>query len=224
MEQGVVIFRIFSIPVTGYIITMWGVMATLLVMGLIVRANLQKVPGRFQMLAEFSLDGMLRYFSGVIGSEKLARKYFPILMTFFLLILFCNWSGLLPGAGHFAAFHPPTSTWSVTAALGIISFFLTQVAGIREKGWRYFGHFLQPFFFMLPLNLIDELVRPLSLSLRLFGNVFGEEMVVGVFLSLVPYFSPIPMQLLGLLFGFIQALVFSTLATVYISLAVAEHH
>jgi F-type H+-transporting ATPase subunit a len=224
MEQGsVVVFHIFGFPVTGYITTMWGVMVVLLIMGLIVSASLKKVPGRFQMLAEYSLDGMLNFFGGIMGPER-ARRYFPFLMTFFLVILFSNWSGLIPGAGHFKAFHPPTSTWSVTAALGVISFFLTQISGIRENGWGYIGHFFQPIFVLFPLNVIEEFVKPLSLSLRLYGNIFGEEMVAAVLLSLAPYFSPIPMQLLGLLFGFIQALVFTTLATVYISTATAEHH
>ena len=138
------------------------------------------------MLAEYSLEGMLNFFGGILGPER-ARRYFPFLMTFFLFILFSNWSGIIPGAGHFKAFHPPTSTWSVTAALGILSFLLTQVSGIREKGWSYFGHFFQPIFVLFPLNLIEELVRPLSLSLRLYGNIYGEETVVAVLLSLVPY-------------------------------------
>jgi F-type H+-transporting ATPase subunit a len=224
MEQGsVVVFHIFGFPVTGYITTMWGVMVVLLAIALIVRGSLKKVPGRFQMLAEYSLEGMLNFFGGILGPEK-ARRYFPCLMTLFLFILISNWSGIIPGAGHFTAFRPPTSTWSVTAGLGIISFFLTQVAGIRERGWHYFGHFFQPIFVLFPLNLIEELVRPLSLSLRLYGNIYGEEAVVAVLLSLAPYFSPIPMQLLGLLFGFIQALVFTTLASIYISLATAEYH
>ena len=150
-------------------------------------------------------------------------EYFPFLATFFLFILFSNWSGIIPGAGHMTAFHPPTSTLSVTAAFGIIVFFAVQFAGIREKGWHYFGRFFQPIFVMFPMNLIEELVRPLSLSLRLYGNIYGEEAVVAVLLSMAPTFAPIPMQMLGLLFGFIQALVFTTLASIYISLAMAEH-
>lgn len=221
--ENAIVFHIFNIPVSGYVITMWGVMAVLLAITLITTSRLKKVPGRWQALVEYSLEGLLGFFGGILGPER-ARRYFPFLMTFFLVILFSNWSGLIPGAGHFKAFHPPTSTWSVTAALGIISFFLTQVSGIREKGWSYFGHLFQPIFVLFPLNVIEELVKPLSLSLRLYGNIFGEEMVVAVLLSLAPYFSPIPMQLLGLLFGFIQALVFTTLATVYISAATAEHH
>jgi F-type H+-transporting ATPase subunit a len=74
------------------------------------------------------------------------------------------------------------------------------------------------------LNIIEELVHPLSLSLRLYGNIYGEEMVAAVLLSLAPYFSPIPMQLLGLLFGFIQALVFTTLASIYIAMVTEQHH
>lgn len=218
-----IVFHIFGFPVSGYVVTMWGVMAVLLVIALITTTRLKKVPGRFQMLVEYSLGGLLGFFGGIMGPER-ARRYFPFLMTFFLVILFSNWSGILPGAGYFTAFHPPTSTLSVTAGLAVVSFFLTQISGIRERGWRYFGHFFQPIFIMFPLNLIEELVKPLSLSLRLYGNIYGEETVVAVLLSLAPFFTPIPMQFLGLLFGFIQALVFTTLASIYISQATAEHH
>ncbi|HHW28970.1 MAG TPA: F0F1 ATP synthase subunit A, partial [Syntrophomonadaceae bacterium] len=185
--------------------------------------KLEKIPGRFQCLVEYTIEGLLNYFSGIMGRER-ARRYFPILATLFLFILISNWSGVLPMAGHVEGFRPPTSTLSVTAGLAIVAFIVTQIAGFREKGIGYLKHFVQPFPAMLPLNLIEELVRPLSLSLRLYGNIFGEEMVVAVLLSIAPYFAPIPMQLLGLLFGFIQALVFTTLTAIYISQATAEAH
>ncbi|MGB9791379.1 MAG: F0F1 ATP synthase subunit A [Thermacetogeniaceae bacterium] len=218
-----ILFSIFGLPVTSHVTTMWGIMAVLCVLCLIVSSNLKKVPGRLQSLAEFTVETLLNFFSGILGPEK-ARRYFPFLATFFLFILFSNWSGILPGAGHVKGFKPPTSTWSVTLGLAVIVFVLVQVAGIREKGLGYLKHFIQPIPVLLPLNIIEELVKPLSLSLRLYGNIFGEEMVAAVLFSLAPYFSPVPMQLLGILFGFIQALVFTTLATIYISVATAEGH
>ncbi|MGD0153763.1 MAG: F0F1 ATP synthase subunit A [Thermacetogeniaceae bacterium] len=224
MESGSeIVFYMFGWPITSYITTMWGIMVVLLVIGFIVSSRLQKVPGRFQMLAEYALGGLLNFFSSMMGQER-ARRYFPLLGTLFLFILFSNWSGILPGAGHITGFHPPTSTWSVTAALAIVVFVSVQFIGIREKGWHYFGRFFQPIPLMFPLEVIQELVKPLSLSLRLYGNIYGEEMVAAVLLSLAPYFSPIPMQLLGLLFGFIQALVFTTLTAIYIGQATAESH
>lgn len=223
MEEAKVLFTIFGLDVTGHVTTMWAIMVFMFIVFVLATLKLNKVPGRFQSLIEFTVEGLLNFFSDIMGKE-LARRYFPLLATLFLFILFSNWSGILPFAGHLDGFKPPTSTLSVTAGLAIVAFCATQIAGFREKGFGYVKSFFQPFFLMFPLNLIEELVRPLSLSLRLFGNIFGEEMVVVVLLGLAPYFAPIPMQLLGLLFGFIQALVFTTLTAIYISTAAADAH
>ncbi|MDH7576646.1 MAG: F0F1 ATP synthase subunit A [Bacillota bacterium] len=218
-----ILFHIFGLPVSSYVTTMWAIMAVLFVICVLVTRRLNKVPGQLQNLVEFTVEGLLNFFSGILGTEK-ARRYFPLLASLFLFILFSNWSGILPGAGHVKGFRPPTSTVSVTAGLAIVVFFSVQIAGIREKGLKYFKHFIEPIPIFLPITLIEEFVKPLSLSLRLYGNIFGEETVVAVLFSLVPYFSPIPMQMLGLLFGFIQALVFTTLAAIYIANATAEAH
>ena len=102
-------------------------------------------------------------------------------------------------------------------------FVATQVYGVKALGFRYLKKFLQPAF-MLPLNIVEQFVRPLSLSLRLFGNIFGEEMVIAVLLGLVPYFAPIPVMILSLLFGFIQAIVFTLLSSIYFHEAIEESH
>ncbi len=223
MEEAKVLFTIFGLEVTGHVTTMWGIMLFMFLVFVVATRKLDKVPGRFQCMVEYTVEALLNFFSGIMGREQ-ARRYFPLLATLFLFILISNWSGLLPFAGHVEGFRPPTSTLSVTAGLAVIAFVATQIAGFREKGLGYLKSFFQPFFIMFPLNLIEELVRPLSLSLRLFGNIFGEELVVVVLLSMAPYFAPIPMQLLGILFGFIQALVFTTLTAIYISSATADAH
>jgi F-type H+-transporting ATPase subunit a len=223
MEEAKVLFSIFGIDVTGYVTTMWAIMAVLAVLFIIAARKMEEVPGRFQCLVEYTVEGLLNFFGGIMGREQ-ARRYFPLLCTLFLFILFSNWSGILPLAGRVEGFKAPTSTLSVPAGLAIIAFISTQYAGFRQHGIGYLKKFLQPFVFMLPLNIIEELVRPLSLSLRLYGNIFGEEMVALVLFSLVPYFVPSLMQMLGLLFGFIQAVVFTTLTAIYISSATAEAH
>jgi F-type H+-transporting ATPase subunit a len=225
METGsVVVFYILGMPVTSYITTMWAIMAVLIVLGVIVSNTLQKVPGRFQMLAEYALGGMLTFYSSIMG-PKIGRRYFPLIMTLFLVILFSNWCGLLPGADLIPGFRSPTSTWSVTAALAIIAYLTSQAIGIREKGLRhYVAHFFQPYPFMFPLEVIQELVKPLSLSLRLFGNIYGGEAVAAVLAGLFAPLTPIPMQLLDVLFGFIQAMVFTVLISIYISQATEEVH
>jgi F-type H+-transporting ATPase subunit a len=221
--HGDVLFNVFGLPVTSHVTTMWAIMAVFILIAVLSTRNMKKVPGRLQNLVEFTIESLLNFFSGILGPEK-ARRYFPLLATFFLFILFSNWSGLLPGAGHVKGFKPPTSTVSVTAGLAVVSFFATQISGFREKGWKYLKHFIEPIPIFLPLTIIEELVKPVSLSLRLYGNIYGEETVVAVLFSLAPYFTPIPMQMLGILFGFIQALVFTTLAAIYIANATAEAH
>ncbi|MDK2880823.1 MAG: F-type H+-transporting ATPase subunit a [Clostridia bacterium] len=224
MEHGSqVLFTVFGLEVTSHVTTMWAIMAFLLLVFFLATRRMQKVPGRFQCLLEYTIEALLNFFGGIMGPQK-ARRYFPILATLFLFILISNWSGILPLAGHVKGFTPPTSSLSVTAGLAVVAFITSVVAGLREKGVGYLKHFFQPFFLMFPLNLIEELVKPLSLSLRLYGNIFGEETVVAVLLGLFAPLTPVPMQLLGLLFGFIQALVFTTLTAIYIANATAEAH
>lgn len=223
MEETKVLFSILGLEVTGHVTTMWAIMVFLFVALVLSTRKLNKVPGRFQSLIEFTVETLLNFFAGILGKER-ARRYFPILATLFLFILISNWSGILPGAGHFEGFRPPTSTLSVTAGLAIVAFIVTQIAGFREKGFGYVKHFFQPFPVMLPLNLIEELVRPLSLSLRLYGNIFGEETVILVLLLLIPMLVPLPMMILSLLFGVLQAYIFTTLTAVYIAEAVGEEH
>jgi F-type H+-transporting ATPase subunit a len=103
-------------------------------------------------------------------------------------------------------------------------FFSVHVAGFREHKAHYFGHFLKPMPLFLPLNLLEELAHPLSLTLRLFGNIFGEEMIIGFLLMMAPFLIPMPMMALGLLTGGIQALVFTILASTYIGAAAGEGH
>lgn len=224
MEHSEVLFTVFGLEVTSYVTTMWAIMAFMFIVFVFATRRLEKVPGRFQSLVEYTIEGLLNFFGGVMGEEK-ARRYFPLLATFFLFILICNWSGILPLAGHVKGFSAPTSTLSVTLGLALVAFISSQVAGFSEKGFGYFKHFFQPFVFMFPLNLIEELVKPVSLSLRLFGNIYGEEMVAAVLLlQVAPFLAPAAMQLLGILFGFIQALVFTTLTAIYIANATADAH
>lgn len=166
---------------------------------------------------------LIDFFEGIMG-EKRAKQYLPILCTFFLLILLSNYSGILPMAGHLPGLAAPTSTISVTAGFAIVVFFCTHFFGIKEKGFGYFKHFLQPVAFLLPLMIIEELVRPLSLSLRLYGNIFGEEMVTAQLFQMAPFLVPLVMQALGLLMGLVQAFVFTLLTAVYLGGATADHH
>lgn len=213
-----------------YVVTTWGVMAILILLAVLSTRKMQKIPSGIQNVVEFLVEGLYSFFEEMLGPERI-RKYFPLLMTFFLFILMSNYIGLLPGVGEEGAdkgglglFIPPTASLSVTAALAVIVFLSTHVFGIMTHGLRYFKHFLTPMSWMLPLNIIEEVVRPVSLAMRLYGNIFGHELVVGSLLLLVPYFVPVPIQLLGVLTGAIQAFVFTLLATTYIQGATEKHH
>jgi len=217
-------FGLEFLEVSSVVTTMWGLMIIITLLSYFATRHMEKVPNsRLQNLMEFAVETILGFLSQVMSRED-AKKYLPLLASFFILILASNYSGLLPGAGHTPGLQAPTSTLSVTAAFAIIVFFSTHYYGVKTKGLKYFKHFVQPLPFLLPLNIIEEFVRPLSLSLRLYGIIFGEEMVIASLAALVPLFLPLPMMLLGILFGMIQAFVFTLLAALYIGSAVAEHH
>lgn len=151
------------------------------------------------------------------------RKYFMLVGSLGFFILFSNLSGLIPGL------FPPTGNINTPAALGILVFLAYNYYGIRESGIAYFKHFLGPFMWlaplMLPIEIISHLARPLSLTLRLFGNINGDHLVAAIFFMLVPIGVPVFTSFLGLFVSLIQTFVFMLLTMVYISGAVAhEEH
>ena len=224
MEGTNVLFSIGPVQITSTLTTMWAIILILTVLSILATRKLKDVPGPLQNLAEMAVESLQNYFAGIMGA-KAAKKYFPIFATFFIFIVVCNYSGLLPGAGHFKGFAVPTACLSVTAALGIVAFFTTHTIGIREKGVKhYLKSFVTPFILMLQLNIIEQFVRPFSLSLRLYGNLYGEEMVVEQLYNIFPILLPVLMNVLSLLFCMIQAMVFTMLLSIYVSEAIEEEH
>lgn len=216
-----------GLPVTSAVTTMWGVMLLLFFIAWIGTRRLEIVPRRrSQALVEFIVDGLVSFFGTIVGKKR-ARQFLPILASLFLFILLCNYSGLLPGAGHLPGLRQPTSNWGVTAGLAIIVFILVLFHGIKERGFGYFAHMFQPVYLaplLIPLGLIEEVVRPFALSLRLVANMFGGETVVLALLTAVPYFLPIVPMALEVIFGAIQAFIFTFLTAIYLSSAVEEAH
>lgn len=217
-----VVFEVFGLQITSEITTMWGVMLVLAIVAFVGTRNLKPVPSGLQNLLEYAVETLENFLADLMGKKR-ARQYLPFLMTFFLLILVSNYSGLLPLAGHATGLKPPTSDVSVTGALAFIVFCSVIFFGIKEKGMGYFKHFIEPIPILLPINLLEQFTRPLSLALRLYGNVYGEEMVVASLAALIPLLLPLPIQMLGILFGAIQAFVFTLLAAMYIEEATAHH-
>ena len=123
---------------------------------------------------------------------------------------------MIPGVGVTDYVKAPTATLSVRAALGVITLIFLQVSGVRHNAKHYFTHFVKPMFFMLPLLLLDEIIKPASLALRLYGNIFGEEMVTEELYHIFPIGAPVIMMVLSLLFCALQAMVFTMLVSIYL--------
>jgi F-type H+-transporting ATPase subunit a len=168
---------------------------------------------------EIFVEWFAGFIEGLLGHK--GRRYLHVYATFFLFILAANLTGLLPG------FSPPTSDFNVTFALGVTSFLLYNYYGLRAKGVGYLKHFLGPIwwlaFLMLPLELIDNFVRPVSLALRLFGNMTGDHLVLEIFTGLTKIGVPVVFYMLGAFVSLIQAFVFTILSIIYLSLALEEH-
>jgi F-type H+-transporting ATPase subunit a len=157
---------------------------------------------------------------GMVGHA--GREFVPLLATMFTFILLANLIGLVPG------FTPPTGSLSTTFGLGIVSFLLYNYVGFRAQGPRYLKQFVGPVIFLAPLMIIVEVLshvfRPISLGIRLFGNMFADHLVLGIFTDLTKLVIPVAFYVLGALVCVIQAFVFTILTLVYIALAVAHDH
>ena len=199
------------------LITSWLVLAIIIFIGLFSNQNLEMQPAGLQNLTEYITEFIRDLAKTQIGEEEYL-KWVPFLGTIFLFI--SNWSGaLLPWrvielpSGELAA---PTGDINTTVALALLTSIAYFYAGIQKKGFGYFKRYIKPVAFLLPINVLEDFTKPLSLSFRLFGNLLADELVVGVLITLVPLVVPIPLMLLGLFTSAIQALVFSTLAGAYI--------
>ncbi len=215
-EKSEVIISLFGIlDVTGEVVTMWIMLLIIALLSLIVKKNLKERPGKFQNIIETGVEYLDNFFSDILGKSK-ARKYFTFLASLFVFILFSNYSGLIPGVGLTDYVKAPTASLSVTAALGVVTFVFLQVSGIRHNVKHYFSHFVKPMFFMLPLLVLDEIIKPASLALRLYGNIFGEETVTEELYHIFPIGAPVVMMALSLLFCALQAMVFTMLVSIYL--------
>lgn len=209
------------------LITSWIVFAIIIFISLIANLKLKLEPKGLQNLTEYFTEFVRDLANTQIGESE-GAKWVPFLGTIFLFIFVSNWSGaLLPlkiiklPNGELAA---PTNDINTTVALALLTSFAYFFAGLRKLGLNYFKRYISPVAFLLPINVLEDFTKPLSLSFRLFGNILADELVVGVLITLVPIFVPIPLMLLGLFTSAIQALVFSTLAGAYIGESIEGHH
>ena len=203
------------------VIHSWLVMLIMIVGAVFLSRGIQMLPRKGQNFLEFIVESLENFMVDITGPE--GRAFFPFIATIFLYILVCNLIGLVHG------FFSPTADYNTTLSMAICTFILTHAIGIKFHGAKYIKHFLGPSWALAPLLFIIELIghfaRVLSLSVRLFGNIFGKEKVLGILFGLWGlYLAPLPMLFLGILVSFIQAVVFMLLSIVYFSLAMEEAH
>lgn len=206
------------------LVTMWITMGLLIIAAFIMTRKLSIVPEKAQTLAEI----IMGYFMGLtdnMGEE--GKKHVPLLATLFLFIISANLIGQLPwrlyhikSGGEFAS---PTNDLNMTAAMAIIVVIYYIGAGVMKKGPKYFLHYFSPLPILAPLNMLEDVIRPFSLALRLFGNILAGEVMILVFVSFFAYFLPLPFMLFEVFVAFIQALVFTLLTSAYLTLSLKEH-
>merc|ERR1712021_37871 len=198
----------------------WLVIAIILGITVVGTLKLEQVPKGLQNFVE----AVYEYVSGIAKDqlgEAEYRPWVPFVGTLFLFIFVANWLGaLVPWKlitlpeGELAA---PTNDINTTVALSLLTSLAYFYAGLSKKGFGYFKHYIEPIPFLLPIKILEDFTKPLSLSFRLFGNVLADELTITVLTALVPLLIPLPIMLLGIFAGSVQALIFSTLAAAYIA-------
>jgi F-type H+-transporting ATPase subunit a len=236
------VFHIGSFPVTNTLITAWFAIFTITILSIIFYKKLKVVPGRLQALGEIVLEGFMNFMETFAGSRAVVRKFLPLVATIFIFILASNWIGTLPGVESIGfheehngeeifvpLFRTMNSDINMTLALAIIVVLGTHIVGLKTIGKHHISKFLvNPFkhpigAFIGILEIIGEVSRVVSLTFRLFGNIFAGSVLMLIISFLAPYIVPIPFLGLELFVGFIQALVFSVLAMMFFSSSVQMH-
>jgi len=231
------IAHIGPIPVTNSMATSWIATVILIVLGFFAARNLRAVPRGIQNVFETIIEMLFGMIDSIFNNKDQTKKYFPYLATVFLFIITNNWLGIFPGVGSIGfhehglfvpIFRSGNADLNTTLALAILTIIMVQIYGMMAIGFgpyaRKFFNFKSPILlFVGMLELMSEFSRIVSFSFRLFGNIFAGEVLLGVITMLLPYVGPIPFYMLEIFVGFIQALVFTMLASVFIKLAITSH-
>ena len=204
-----------------HVVYMWVVMILLIAFGIIATKSVKMVPGKAQNLFEILISGIEEFMVGVTGEE--GRWLFPLAGTVFIFIFISNLIGLVPG------FFPPTASINTTLACALTVVIFTHVLGVKYHGAKYIKHFLGPVWWMVPIifpiEIIGHLARILSLTFRLFGNMMGHELVLGILFGLAGlFFAPLPIMALGIFVALVQAFVFFLLSIMYFTGAMEHAH
>ncbi len=243
------LFHIGSLPVTNTIINVWLAILIFFILGLVLRSKINLKPSKTQNFIEFFLEKLFVYFDQVTGDRKKTMQFLPIVGSVFFFILLSNWLGLLPGTGSIKIgeaplLRPANTDLNLTVAMAIVSVVSSHLFGLFSVGFfTHINKFIQigTFFKSLTkgpvaiftavielavglIEIVSELAKVLSLSLRLFGNIFAGEVLISVISSIAAAAVPAPFMMLEILVGLIQASVFTMLTLVYLTVMTTKPH
>ncbi len=231
------LFSLGSYSVTNGLLLTLVVSLILITFSLVLKSKIKIIPGKLQGTVEMGVESLLNLMESTLGSAQKAKKYFPLVATIFIFILFSNLLGIFPGVGSLwienggkevPLFRSPAADLNFTLAFAVISVLMTNIIGMAAVGvFKHLGKFFNfsnPInFFIGILELISEIAKIISLTFRLFGNVFAGEVLLTIIFFLAPYFIPLPFMFLEIFVGMIQAFIFAMITLVSISLHTAEH-
>jgi F-type H+-transporting ATPase subunit a len=211
----------FNLHIPPHVTYTWLIMLVLLGLGFLASRSVSLVPAGAQNVFELVISGLEEFMVEITGEE--GRSFYPYIATLFLFILLCNLAGLLPG------FLSPTSNINTPLAMALCTFVFTHYLGIKFHGIKYIKHFLGPIPWLAPLffpiEIIGHTARVLSLTLRLFGNIMGEDLVLAILLLLAGQFlAPLPMMFLAVFTSTVQAFIFTLLSMMYFAGSMEHAH
>lgn len=208
------IAHVGPVVITRVVVTTWGIVVVLAGGAAIATRRMRvEAPGRVQSALEIVVDTIASQIRDTLHGP--AGRYVPLLGTLFIFLAVASVAAVVPGV------EPPTAHVETPAALAVVVLFATHYYGVRARGLRaHLAGYLEPNPLLLPLNILAEVTRTFSLTVRLFGNVMSHELVIGILLALAGLLVPVPLMVLGILIGLVQAYVFTILATVFVGAAV----
>lgn len=242
--QPEILGTIFGMPISNSLLLSVITTSILMIGGFLIVRSLKTIPEKTQSVVELIIEGILDFMNQILQNKEQAKKFFPLVASIFLFILFNNWIGILPGIGSLGffeyehgekifvpLFRSANSDLNTTLMLGLIAVAATQFYGIKKLGVlthlsKFFVFTKGPiYFFVGLLELVSEFAKVISFSFRLFGNIFAGEVLLVIIMTLVPVLIPFPFLFLELFVGFIQALVFAVLTLIFLKVAVetVEH-
>ncbi len=231
------LFHLGGFDVTNGLLMTFIASLVLVAFAIVMRSKIKMIPGKLQGAVEMGAEALLGLMESTLGSMQAAEKYFPLIATIFIFILTSNLLGIFPGVGSLMfenggrevpLFRSPAADLNFTLAFAVISVIVTNIIGMASVGvFKHLGKFFNfhsPIdFFIGILELISEAAKIISLSFRLFGNVFAGEVLLTIISFLAPYFIPLPFLFLEIFVGMIQAFIFAMITLVSISLHTAIH-